>query len=375
MVGQPQAGRAPADTIMTIPNSTEPSGFFPLRLVSLRGNPVVAVPSHNRRLATAGARRLQGYTPKRRALYSALRALTYAGGASLLPKVEADAFERWHGIDLHPISNMLTQATGFHPAAAVVVWPWPPGQPEARIYIHWLDAAANAFAFTKVGLSDAYARRLPHEADTLRTLAKRTFEVLQTPRVLFETTREEGQYLTVTAVPTEARPMRRRTTPSPTDVLGDISKGSHASVTGDELSRLSWWCDLKHTQVPPRVIEAAWCRATGSGLDLTFVHGDFEPKNILVQRGRSWLLDWEWSHPKAPWLVDHVRLYTSGRIARCWKNPMSVIKELIAMASTQGMSSVPELDVRLALGYLEACQCPEAVPLLSAWLENDGYPL
>jgi hypothetical protein len=335
------------------------------RIVGLAGSPIVGLPIHDRRLTSAAARRLQGYTPKRQLTYALIRASIRARADRLLPERSLARMlfsDSEHLLALHDVVASATRQTALQP---VPVWPWPMHRQGDRVYIHWLSATGKPAAFTKLALRERQNSRLAREAEVLAGLAARTFERIQVPRLVAAGSLRGLEHVTTTAVPDGASP-RRPGRQELGRIIADVSGSSARSVRRDQLHRLPWWRAIGESPGGLEIQSFLVSRIAQEGLCVGFAHGDFEMKNLLRCGSDQWLLDWEAASPDAPILTDPVRFWLGAR-HQIEQEPERALQVLLGAATQEVWSPTPTEDVAAALAYLSTTVCRSADRLIRVW--------
>jgi hypothetical protein len=334
-------------------------------IVRLSGKPVIALPSASRRVRLAGASRIQGFTPKRALFRRVLRAAVVVGLDRLIAEPASSPLPASVGFDFRSWLEKASHEIGAEGASATVIWPWPPGIPRARLYVHLLASSGHPLAFSKLAFDEANSGCILAEEKMLRSLEEDTFKRMKVPKVLSSGAYQGCRYLTVEAVPVTARPARFSLSAYPAEVVTEIA-GSTTTVDMKRLSSLAWWNRfLERSADVPEFLDDL--TSLGDlGVRLCRVHGDFEPKNLVEDGHVFWVLDWEQGDPSGPWLTDPVRYHVLIRWRECKRRPATVLSEVLR---DQGADRSPQirLDVGLALTFLHGAGFAEATQLLHHW--------
>ncbi|MCR4411182.1 MAG: hypothetical protein NUV77_02015 [Thermoguttaceae bacterium] len=333
------------------------------KVLSIRGRPVLAIPSGAKRLELGAVTRYQPQTLKKALLQQCLL-WTLRCGLDRWTLAPSECLPK--PFDSFPLEEWLAdvgRSFGYSDTRALIVWPT---QPERqRVYLHLLRPDGAAIGFAKISLDSDTDERLVAEAaalEAIRAIRPSTFHV---PAVLAAGWVRSRRFLVLEPVPASARPVRANERSFPRKCLAEYASGRRTAALG-ALAQFAWWRHYRASVDPDspfaREVEAMADRPAV----LTRVHGDLGPANMLQCRGRLWILDWEESNEWAPRLTDPIsfdlglrsRLYREGA-ARAW--------ERFARRWLRPDDCQNRCDVLLALAFLCGAGREDAIGLVRAW--------
>jgi len=88
--------------------------------------------------------------------------------------------------------------------------------------------------------------------------------------------------------------------------------------------------------------------------------------NMVLEKDRLWLFDWESSHPAAPMRTDEVGYFLSFSVGKVGARPGVWLRDFQRRFVT-GASPRQLLDVMLALAFRFACGIPDAEFYIRHW--------
>jgi hypothetical protein len=231
--------------------------------------------------------------------------------------------------------------------------------------LHVLTPRGEPVAFVKVG-DTAMARELiAGEAEALGRLAGRTFRELCVPRVLHHGEWRGLDLLVLSALPTGALSLRRRS---------GVPVAAMRELTGPArrlpLATGGFWARFADVPVEDPGQRDRFAEAVGrlgaaygdDDVEFGAWHGDWTPWNMAWHGGRVQLWDWERYDPDVPAGLDllHYRLQTGGGYAT-WPDP-AILAPLGQRGRTAAITT--ELYVlELTRRYLLAAQGALGGPL------------
>lgn len=337
------------------------------RVICFRGSPAVAIPQASRRLRLAAVDRIHGFTPKRLAFRTALRAAIRLGLDRPLGRAVVDPIRHAAGLDFSVWLEDHARSLGVDLATAAVIWPWPPGVDRGRVYVHLLDAAGRPLAFCKLVTWASEDAALQTEERMLASFEATPTHTARIPAVLDSGFLSTGRrYLTVEPLPARARPVPMSLANYPAQAVAEIAADRVWVERTSVLESLEWWSEaLAAASLGPRFVNRLVSGLDRHGVRLCRVHGDFESKNLLREGSRLWVVDWECASLSGPRLVDPVRYFLSVHRRGLRRDPDRVLDDLLSWQAAQ--DPVNRIDVALALAYLAGAQCMDADRVIGRW--------
>jgi hypothetical protein len=335
-------------------------------IIRLAGHPIIALPPGTRRMRAAGASQILGFTMKRAIFRNALRAAAVTGLDRLISESSADPMGSGSNFDFTVWLRQTSRDIATEVSAAAVIWPWPPGSYRGRIYVHMLGHSGHPVAFSKISLDKVNDDCLIAEARMLKSFEGATLKGVKVPALLSIGSCGEHRHLTVGAIPNTVRPVKNSLHSYPASAVAEFS-GSVKTVDVGELSTLNWWkLLLDQTDHIPGFVEDMMAGVENYGIDVCRVHGDFGPKNLMMEGSFLWVFDWERGSLTGPRLTDRVGYYTSVCFRDCQRRPLASLHKLLRRRDKKEYTR-HRLEVGMALGFLHSVGSAEATQLLRCW--------
>lgn len=176
------------------------------------------------------------------------------------------------------------------------------------------DERGGVLGFAKIGDSDQARADVAAEAHGLRQVSARTWEHLEVPRVLHESSWRGLSVLVISALDAGPTQALRDPWTRPTAAMEELSKGFEEPSSA--LDDLAWWADQRATlgslSDPDLRARALSClealeeRASGREWRVGAWHGDWTPWNMASTRDRVRVWDWERFETGVPFGLDGV---------------------------------------------------------------------
>jgi len=346
-----------------MPGTVESNELY--RIVRMSGRPVLAIPAGPRRIRGVAARRFQGTTWKRTAFQYAIRCAVATGLDKWLWRKESSPLGP---SELFPFRDWLADvraALDVRSIYAAVVWP--PQRDRGRVYVHVLSDAGVPIAFAKISLDDENDSFLSTECTMLEELQQLDLRHFSVPKLLHHGLCEGHRYLVMEPLPDNARPVANDWSSFPEEGLAELA-GQPRRLSPDELNRLDWWKAVRGLDGLSDAFVQDLEASARDGLSVCRVHGDMGPGNLINNRGRLWLFDWEQSSHHGPVATDHVGFFLGLNQSMISNDPTAGLRNWASQYLSAG-SPYHREDALAALAYLHLMKMPTATALIRHWGE------
>ena len=337
---------------------------MPYRLFRVRGRPLMAIPQRPRRLRLAALQRLHPVSRRRRMYQHALRLAVRLGADGLLARRVDDPLEQVIAGGLDEVLRELGHMREDAAFSAVIMWP--PEADRGRVYLHLFDRTCRPVGFAKLSLNDASDERLDREASILTELSPAHTGPLHVPAVLGRGMVAGHRLVVTEPLPPDARPIPARPGAFPAACV-EAFAGKAKSVSGDELSALSWWpAYRRHIDGRGRTFDEELRALAAGGFAVRRAHGDFGPSNIFETGEGLWVLDWEESAVDAPMLADEITFDLGVNARRIAANPVAALREF-AHRRLGSADDARRGEILMALAFRAAAGPRDAQLFIRHW--------
>jgi 1,2-diacylglycerol 3-alpha-glucosyltransferase len=338
---------------------------------SFNGRSVLAIPRDPTNLRRIALSRFQAYTPKRRFYYRLMEsAMKFHCEWALARRGPIPAVEELGLNDpnwLSKFEQTLRLRLGYTGGHTVLAWP--AQSTRKRLYLHLFTDDLRPFAFVKMGAKSEVGMGLKNGVETLQQLARLSLKRLCLPRLFDYGEFGSVAYTVLEPLPSGARPPRFRRDHDISPILAEFSY-PRRSLNSGEIRNLSWWSVYVQRQNPSHHgFHEQLIENLRMGAEVCRAHGDMGLSNMVQEKDRLWLFDWESSHPAAPVRTDEVGYFLSFSVGKAAARPAACLRDFQRRFIT-GASARQLLDVMLALAFRFACGIPDADLYIRSWPES-----
>lgn len=334
-------------------------------LVKFRDRNVIAFSfTKNHGVIRAAVKRYQPDTPKRALFRYWLEIVTLFRLSGVWERVSRDELTRVLGFNLDQWIEEVSETLREPDLLPVLIWPPEPSR--KRIYVHLLNADGNALGFAKIAFDSKSNRQLQRECETLQVLNESNHRKFYVPSVIAHNLFGNNYYLIVEVVPETAKTYRASNIGFPLGAVKEYS-GTVRDFSYGQIKESNWYKKFC------RLLDGSSCFMAGLSaisdkerVKLCRIHGDLGPSNLLQVDGRLWIIDWEESCDKGPYLTDFVCFHLALNRKRVMTKPHRVLDQMISEFS-YGPHCAKLIDIMMALTFLHGANFTLATMLLAIW--------
>jgi len=330
---------------------------------------VIAFPAvKERHLFTAALKRYQPDTPKRALFRYWLKFAAQLHLPGIWSTVSSTQLEEVVGFRF--IDWLVAVSKVFANGSPLPVFIWPPEPSRKRIYIHLLNRKGDALGFAKIAFDSENNNKLQIECETLITLARVDYKTFHVPSVIDNGEFDNNSFLIVEPVPDTVKTYRASNIGFPSEAVKEYA-GPIQAVSYDQVEKKDWWNRfVQKIDEGSGFIKNLRTIATDEKIRLCRIHGDMGPSNLLQNDGQLWIIDWEESVEKGPYLTDYVSFYLALNRKQVMKKAHTVLPKMISEFSS-GPHYAKPIDIMMALAFLRGAKFTLASKLIDIWPEKE----
>lgn len=330
---------------------------------------IVAFPiTENRDFSRAALKRYQPDTPKRALFRYWLELATQLRIPAIWSKILSAKLEDVIGFRF---SDWLVAVSKvFANGSPLPVFIWPPEPSRKRIYVHLLGRNGDALGFAKIAFDAENNSKLQRECETLITLRREGAKTFHVPSVIDHGSFDDNSFLIVEPVPDTAKTYRYSNIGFPSESVKEYT-GPIQTVSYDQVKTMDWWNRfVQKIDEGSGFMKELRTIASEEKIRLCRIHGDMGPSNLFQDDGRLWIIDWEESCYKGPYLTDYVSFYLALNRKQVMKKPHRVLPKMKSEFSS-GPHYAKPIDIMMALVFLHGAKFTLASKLIDIWPEKE----